>query len=67
MHRFTGVLKEKLAGLDSSRVWALTTAEVGESLREIYAVQAQLVELQSALLRHAEARGCHMVCVGGRS
>ncbi|MFT4289104.1 DUF222 domain-containing protein [Nocardioides sp.] len=54
MHRFTGRLNEVLDGLDFGRVWALGVEETGEVLRELYAAQARLAALRSAILSHAE-------------
>jgi len=54
VHRGVGKLLQEARALGSDRLWSLDARAVSESLREVYALQARLAELRSALLVQAE-------------
>jgi len=57
VHRGLGELLEAVGRLDPGRVWSLREEALGESIREVYALEARLAAMRSALLAQAEHSG----------
>ena len=54
VHRELGALLDASQHLDPDRVWSLSEASLAESVREVYALEARLAAVRSALLLQAE-------------
>lgn len=54
LHRGLGELLDAAGALCSDRAWSLEPAVLSETIQEVYALEARLAELRSALLTQAE-------------
>lgn len=54
VHRGLGALLDASGRLDAGRVWSLGGESLSESIREVYALEARLAAVRSALLGQAE-------------